>query len=350
MRSFHFLFLTTLPFLAACGSESDPLPLLHEVSAEDGDPRWAALLKPSSVKVDARGTVYVSDNGDRTIKVHDRSGRILATLGGAGSGPGEFENIQDFAVDGNELLVIDARLRRLTRMGADGSDLGLVEGYEGEAALSTVGGGTIILANHPAWDLPGPDAAAYLMRVLEEGGSIHILGERAVTGNPFVDHVVNFVLPAGTADGRYVWMARLNDPEVEVYALEGGARRVVRRDLPYAWRRIPSDFTPTAEDMSNRRDFRAPFDPVSLGIATDAAGRAYILTVLAALEKGEREPAVVGVDVIDPETLRIDRFRVPGRATQIGVSPDGARIYLLDAPTATVRVYELPTAALEPLT
>lgn len=65
------------------------------------------LVQPRALAVDRSGRVFVSDDADQRIKVF-RGRQLLATAGGAGSGPGRFGRIEALAVDGNLLYVADS--------------------------------------------------------------------------------------------------------------------------------------------------------------------------------------------------------------------------------------------------
>src|SRR5436305_11451512 len=56
-----------------------------------------SVNRPSIVKVDAKGNMYVLDVGDRVVKKFDSSGLLLHRFGsGKGTAPGEFEFPSDF--------------------------------------------------------------------------------------------------------------------------------------------------------------------------------------------------------------------------------------------------------------
>lgn len=63
------------------------------------------MKKPLGIDVDNDGTLYVSDNGDSTIKVYDRDGRHLRTLGG----PKLFDRLASVTVEpgGDRLYAVD---------------------------------------------------------------------------------------------------------------------------------------------------------------------------------------------------------------------------------------------------
>lgn len=69
------------------------------------------------------GRIYVLDVQEAVLHVYDTTGVYLETVGRAGEGPGEFQRPLDLAIDaeGSRILVRDARLRRITVLGLDGS-------------------------------------------------------------------------------------------------------------------------------------------------------------------------------------------------------------------------------------
>lgn len=65
------------------------------------------LVQPRALAVDRSGRVFVSDDLDQRIKVF-RGTRLLAAVGGIGSGPMRFGRIESLAVDGNLLYAADS--------------------------------------------------------------------------------------------------------------------------------------------------------------------------------------------------------------------------------------------------
>jgi hypothetical protein len=73
------------------------------------------LVQPRAMTVDRSDRIFVADDADQSIKVF-RGGRLLATAGGLGSGPGRFGRIESLAVDGNLLYVADSVNARIQVM------------------------------------------------------------------------------------------------------------------------------------------------------------------------------------------------------------------------------------------
>lgn len=82
--------------------------------------RSRPLNQPQGVWVDGAGRVLVSDAADGQVKVFDRNGNALATIGEFGSLPGGLRIPMDLAVDaGNRLFVAAANNARLEVFGLD---------------------------------------------------------------------------------------------------------------------------------------------------------------------------------------------------------------------------------------
>ncbi len=68
----------------------------------------------NSIAIDQEGNIYVTDEGEKHIKVFDRDGDYLRTIGRPGQGPGEFGRPTEiFITLENELRVIDPSRRQV---------------------------------------------------------------------------------------------------------------------------------------------------------------------------------------------------------------------------------------------
>jgi hypothetical protein len=66
------------------------------------------------VAIDAQGRAYVLDRGSANVRQFDASGRFVRSIGGRGSGPGEFSLVTEIGLDGDTLWFVDSRQRRHT--------------------------------------------------------------------------------------------------------------------------------------------------------------------------------------------------------------------------------------------
>jgi hypothetical protein len=138
--------------IAACGDgspaeESEALRVfvdsadgVERVRNEGTPPRWHAeqvirigalegggpevFGQVRSIVSDADGNVYVADGQSAEIRVFDREGRHLRTLGGSGEGPGEFRNLVGLAWAGGSLAAVDPGNARIQLLSPGGEALG----------------------------------------------------------------------------------------------------------------------------------------------------------------------------------------------------------------------------------
>lgn len=65
------------------------------------------VIFPAAIVVDSTNKAYVADHMDHQIKVFDR-GRLIATIGRAGSAPGQFMRVTDMWLDDTFLYIVDS--------------------------------------------------------------------------------------------------------------------------------------------------------------------------------------------------------------------------------------------------
>ncbi|MFC1747915.1 NHL repeat-containing protein [Pseudomonadota bacterium] len=70
------------------------------------------VIFPAAIVVDSGNKSYVADHMDHQIKVFDR-GRLIATIGRAGSAPGQFMRVTDMWLDDTFLYIVDSLNARI---------------------------------------------------------------------------------------------------------------------------------------------------------------------------------------------------------------------------------------------
>ena len=80
------------------------------VASDSGE---EAIVNPAGIAVDPAGRLYVEDRAPPGIKVFDRSGAYIRTIGREGDGPGEYSS-PIMAIHDAHLIVQDPNLARLT--------------------------------------------------------------------------------------------------------------------------------------------------------------------------------------------------------------------------------------------
>src|SRR5690625_3315446 len=121
--------LITLIHLTGCGS-SGIAPTLEEwrlsefpvtrIGVVDGEPAYQ-LDRVAGVLRLSDGRVVVANAGTQELRYYDAGGGHLVTVGGAGSGPGEFRGLASIArLPGDSLLALDQGSSQLSVFGPDG--------------------------------------------------------------------------------------------------------------------------------------------------------------------------------------------------------------------------------------
>lgn len=109
--------------LTGCGQKSSSEPEQVDLSFEEelviGNDESAQegslLASPTEIRTDSEEKIYVSDRQTSDVKVFDRDGNYLHSIGGPGEGPGEFSNIPPFEINTqNELVAVGRGNGRIT--------------------------------------------------------------------------------------------------------------------------------------------------------------------------------------------------------------------------------------------
>ena len=99
------------------------------VGVLDGPPHYQ-LFEVSAAARQSDGDIIVIDGGTREVRLFDRDGGFVKTLGGSGSGPGEFQDLAQVVVTPTDaVLVWDNANYRITHFDAAG-ELGEVQSVD----------------------------------------------------------------------------------------------------------------------------------------------------------------------------------------------------------------------------
>lgn len=91
------------------------LVLEHEIQPPEGNP--GELFDPQDLAMNERGDIFVKDQKPSVIKVFDRGGNFLRSIGREGDGPGEFR-AAFLAVRGDTLVAQDPQNSRVSTFNA----------------------------------------------------------------------------------------------------------------------------------------------------------------------------------------------------------------------------------------
>jgi hypothetical protein len=184
------------------------------------------------------GRLLVSDEMAHVIQVFGRDGSHLATLGGAGQGPGEFNRPGSLQSRGDTLLVVDHLNGRIQVLSAEGEYLTSVPvtgGYgpvltpDGLVIQPTLGIDSVMAVVR---DLEGEERARLGSPAAPVSRMIRISELKAeIEAGGVPDIFRNTALPVGDGAGS-VWLYTPALARVERYDLDGGQQLSITLDDP----------------------------------------------------------------------------------------------------------------------
>lgn len=330
------------------------MPARWSVSAEPAldlggpdAPEDEALFRVASAYRLSDGRIVVGDGGSTSLKVFDDAGRLTATIGRAGDGPGEFRGINHFALlSGDSLAVWDFAHGRLTVFDASGVIGREVRiGASPASPMSNVGGvfadaslmsrGFIRLTDGIPKGLTRVDAP--LLHLSPEGLLLDTLDAVRSGEQWFVERENGFTVFSPpfmrttdiVAAGQLIMVGDTEHPEIRVLSPDGTPRLLVR------WAHEPRRITPSDIDSARthilgdnpadgrRTDVDRMFAemrmpavmPAFSTLRLDVDGNLWVMDYRTDWDEGD-----VSWTVFDADGRMIARLMMPGRfrPTHIG--------------------------------
>lgn len=241
------------------------------------------FFNASGVAVDSDDRIYVADSGNYRIQRFTPNGSFSATIGRAGQGPGEFQDLWEILISGERLWAYDAGRARFAVFDMEGA-------YQGESDVRTDfpfihrtqgrADGTAILAYEDSSTQP---RALIIERIDARGLPLHEYA-RLELSDPFVEASGQYALgvaPEPTfaaSDEGPIYVTGAGDYRVVAFAPDGEQLWAIDVD----WPRRPVDEAITA-DAIERNDLPATADvqwpellPAIAWIGVDGHGNLYV--------------------------------------------------------------------------
>jgi hypothetical protein len=313
----------------------------HLVAVRDVQPPEldsAELANPQDLAIGDDGTLFVVEPKPAVIKVFDKSGRLIRTIGREGDGPGEFRSAY-IAVRGDTLVVQDARNSRATsfnwRTGAVLSERRTACCYYSPIGIDSTGHVAVRSIKQPP-DSTLPNAQTFVRFPLNgtSADTIYI----AVNGNskdakpwlvregnrvrmgvvvPFQPRAFHIVDPVGrfvTAFSTEYMLRRSTDGRdtVALFGRDWSPTTVSMDEKKrITEQRIAEVAANNAGDIAEST-IRAAFDPTYIpdvrpafeGVWVDGSGRTWV-------RLGERDTTRVYFDLFDADGRWLDALSVP---------------------------------------
>src|SRR5512140_2167449 len=301
----------------------EPVLTLGDVDTADEN---VAFYMPSTIAVDGAGNLYVLDTGNHRIQKFGPDGKFLASFGRQGQGPGEFYYPAWLAIDAQGFLYIsDPNNQRVQVLTPDGKDHKTIKGIDQGVGPVFLGRPGELVTGAPRMRLmmsPDEKKAAALPRLVKvldlEGKAVREFGAPVDFKNELVNTSANEVIP--TVDGAgQVYLVFPAQNRIEKYAADGRLLWRADRELPSSME--IKDKGEIKRDGGNMSIRGPQLNRCAGGVAVDAKGRIWVVTMARQLKKEEE----VGMMVTASMTQ--------GGGRTIGYKPqgDGLEIRTTDA-------------------
>ena len=234
-----------VPQTDAGGWRVDPEPILT-IGTVSGDPNYQMFTVNGALRL-PDGRIVVANDGSQDLRIYDADGVYQSSIGGHGSGPGEFNSIWYLGrYGGDTLIVLDGYLRRISYLHPDDGfirstptdqELGLILIAQGNLA-----DGRIVSGGGPIWGGPvepqqgfSRDRTRFLV-VGSDGSLEQDLGEfpgaeiyfRSNENEAEVVMVPFSKAPAGAAWGDLIYVGISDSYQILVYDSGGDLLRIIR--------------------------------------------------------------------------------------------------------------------------
>jgi sugar lactone lactonase YvrE len=266
--------------------------LVRKIGDIDTEDEHLAFNYPSDVVMDAAGNIYVLDTGNTRIQKFGPEGKYLATIGRKGQGPGEFIMPDGLDIDRNgNLVVSDTAQSRIHVIFGGGKDTqSLVLRDERIYGVRALGSGdyagrattySIPMRNQPAKKV---GQMRLFRTIAADGRIIGSFGELVDFGEALTNATGNTSeFDVDAHDALTVTFTALN--RVEKYGPDG--KLLWRSDRPLNYGTEVKKKGKVETSGGGVMMSSPEMNTCSKGIAVDAKGRAWVVTMARQLKKEE---------------------------------------------------------------
>lgn len=282
---------------------SDPkisIELVRTIGDVDTDDENLAFSSPSDMGVDDAGNIYILDSGNQRIQVFGPDGRYVRTIGRKGQGPGEFSSPNSIDIDGEgRLYVLDDRQKRIQVFAANGEILKSVRATLGPSTVSKssiigidrmrlLGSRGFVIRTYTGYGMSGapkPKSRPKLAKLLSPDLEVRLeFGDPVDYGDEITNAAGNSWQFAVDAE-NHIYLCFANQNRIEKYSSEGELLWRADRELNFPTKLIQKG---EQKITPNSATYIAPkFNRVTVGIAADDKGRAWVVTCDRQIRKEE---------------------------------------------------------------
>ena len=266
------------------------LKLIRTLGGIDVEDENLAFNSPYDITMDKEGNLYILDNGNGCIQKLDPEGKYLATIGGKGQGPGEFQNPYSIGIDSQgRLYVADSRAKKIHIFNPNGkvhktvkiSKYRIHYARYCEPGLIACGGISRLVS-------PEEENLPKLIKVFNLKGKLQYeFGDIYDYKDNWVNLWANWFYFDVDDEGNFCLTFR-HQNRVEKYSSVGNLIWKADRKLNYDTKPLDKGST------EGRRSRDIPkMNTVSSGVSSDDKGRIWVLTLNRQLLREEEQSSVV---------------------------------------------------------
>jgi hypothetical protein len=264
----------TLQEIDACEGKIE-LKLIMEWGDEEYDDENQFFRMPTDIKIGQDGLVYILDQGDDQIKVFERSGKYVRTIGRRGQGPGDLLYPLSMAFDReNNIIIADNYNLRIQAFNPGGNYLYSfkLERAKSPSYISVNSNNEILVHSHG-----GTFATGSLITVYNSGGKkLREIGNLYYKPDSLLKTAsIFFVLDKEDN----IFIAYYGAPFFWKYSNDGQALMISAFDMPgKKIQKHKEDYRVIGQMKAN----------ASCGISLDSQERVYLITSRRAVKEEEK--------------------------------------------------------------
>lgn len=276
------------------------LELVRKIGDIEAVDERTAFYLPSDLAVDKEGNLYILDTGNHRIQKFSPEGKYLATLGRKGQGPGEFYFPSSLALDDQgHLYVADPNNQRIMVIDQSGQELKTIRLQEIKVnKIRCFSSEELIFTSEMRFSIQEekPKLPPLLTIINHQGELIKNVGQPFDFKDLLLNRAANQVDFALGPDNS-IYLTFLYQNRIEKYSPEGQLLWQADRKLNY---RPGPQGKGSIERKGGSISVMMPrMNRCSAGIAVDAEGRVWVVTLQRQLRREERVGLMVGMTMAD---------------------------------------------------